>query len=512
NYTCVDGVIYGKSDESLVAWPARRAGAVTLGSNVRKIYDYAFSGARITSIAMEGDVEYIGEEAFAKSMVTQVTLPSLHTAKEVSAIMPELPIPKQWSSSAFNGCSRLVKVVFPEKSILTNNIAFINCTSLKEVVLPDTMMELSDKMFFGCTSLESITLPKNITNIPQGCFYNCRRLKNINLENIGQIGVAAFSHCSSLAGTLTLNAEKIGALSFEKCTGIKEVKFNKPLSKILYDQVTEYNYINLIDDRSSEVLKSLEYVTGGMQSNPFAGCTALTSISVPEGGQVRSIDGVLYSLDMKELIAFPAALTGKFNIPYGVKSICPFAFQDSALTELVTSNSVRYIHYHALNGSRIKSLTISKGVRYLEELALDGCMKLESIKVHASNWKYESEDGVLYEKKARGSLLLYPSARKGKKYTVRKEAGLASYSFNNCKYLKEVVMQEGAARDNDIAFYNCKNIKLYLPESMESYNMYRYSKVFSAFDKTCRGCVMYAKKNSPLAKFFDKNKVRYQTY
>ena len=62
---------------------------------------------------------------------------------------------------------------------------------------------------------------------------------------------------------------------------------------------------------------------------------------------MKSIDGALYSSDMRDLVSYPAQLTGKFNVPYGVMSICSFAFQDSAITELVTANSVGRIYNKA---------------------------------------------------------------------------------------------------------------------------------------------------------------------
>ncbi|MDE6635728.1 MAG: leucine-rich repeat domain-containing protein, partial [Lachnospiraceae bacterium] len=460
NYMCVDGVIYGKTGDSLVAWPARKAEAVVLGSNIRKIYGHAFSGARITSIAMEGKVNYIGNEAFAESMITHATLPLPDTSEKI-----------WWGHDAFRGCSKLVKAVFPEQSVSSNKIGFLYCTSLREVVLPETMTELSGEMFLGCTALESITIPKPVTRIPVACFYKCSRLKNVNLENIAEIGAAAFGYCSSLTGTLSLNAQKIGVLSFEKCTNIAEVKFNKPLSKVLSESYTvNNNLITDLDDDVPELFDDTDISSGSLQSNPFAGCTSLTSVTVPEGSELRNVDGVLYSADMTELVAFPASLSGRFIVPQGVVNICSYAFEDSAITELVTTDSVQNIYYHAVNGSSIKSVTIEKNVKYIEERALDGCMQLESINVHASNKKYESEDGVLYEKKAKGSLLLYPPARKGAKYTVRKKAGLESFSFNNCKYLKKVIMPEGIVEDIAKPFYNCKNIKLYFPKSMKTYN------------------------------------------
>ncbi len=503
NYTCVDGVIYGKSDEAIVAWPAKKAEAVVLKNDIKKIYAFAFSGSGITSVAMEGEINYIGKEAFAESMITQASLPLPDVTKKIF-----------WSYDAFKNCKGLIKAVFPDKTVSSNSICFYYCTALKEVVLPETMMALSDEMFLGCTALESITIPKSITKIPVACFYKCSSLKNINMDNIDEIGAAAFAHCSGLSGNISLNAQKIGVLSFLKCTNIREVKFNKPLGKVLYNDVLFHadDVPELLECQSDSSI-----AFGYVQSNPFAGCTALISISVPEGGELRSIDGALYSADMKDLVSYPAELAGKFNVPYGVVNICSFAFQDSAITEIVTANSVRKIYYKALDGSSVKSITLAKGVDYLEEDALVGCSQLESIKVHASNKKFESVDGVLYQKKTKGLLLLYPSARKGTKYTVRKDSQLAEKSFLGCKYLKKVVIPEGVKSGKGLSFYDCKNIKLYLPKSIKTYYKSYYDddgepNVIYAFDKSCKRCKLMVKKNSPLAKYFDKNKVKYYEY
>lgn len=45
--------------------------------------------------------------------------------------------------------------------------------------------------------------------------------------------------------------------------------------------------------------------------NLFAECTKLTKINTASEGAVKGIDGVLFSSDLKVLIAFPAGMTGK---------------------------------------------------------------------------------------------------------------------------------------------------------------------------------------------------------
>lgn len=56
-----------------------------------------------------------------------------------------------------------------------------------------------------------------------------------------------------------------------------------------------------------------------------------------------SVDGVLYSKDMKTLVLFPAGRTGSFTIPEGVETVADGAFNYSAIEELVLPKSLKHI-------------------------------------------------------------------------------------------------------------------------------------------------------------------------
>lgn len=526
NYKTLDGVIYGKTNEWIVAYPAKKGGVVNIPDAIIGISEYAFSGAKISQVNMGKGLSVIRKEAFGESEITEVTMP--YTESKYAT----------WSKDAFIRCKLLKKVVFPVGTKNSNGVAFLNCSTLAEVILPDGMETLSDGMFLGCTSLERITLPKTVTTIPIGCFYGCKALKNANMDSLNYLSPFSFYGCESLSGVLNLNSTRIKTAAFAGCTGITEVNFNKPVGGIL---TPDYIYIemrndgtndfnrNFIENEKVEVESCHRFLSDyeincSVIANPFAGCSKLMKINVNDenGSDIKSVDGVLFTSDMKRIISYPAGLTGKYNIPYGVEQIDNSAFEGVNLSEVVMSNTVTRVNPYAFYNSKIKSVTVSKSVTFLHEILciFDGCKELEQIKVNAGNSIYESKDGVLYRKVSgkKRELLIYPTSKKGKTFKVSKKTSILSGAFDSCKYLKKVYLTDMKTYDDvdDDYFTNCKNIKLYLPKNFNAKNAIVIAgskrKYSFGFEYTCKGCKTYVAKGSALAKRLDKKKVKYYKY
>lgn len=83
----------------------------------------------------------------------------------------------------------------------------------------------------------------------------------------------------------------------------------------------------------------------------FWNCRNLKNIDVIhsyQGGKLYSIDGVLFSYDKKELIAYPNKHGDTYSIPEGVRSIKKFAFKDCPnIIKLHIPKSLRHIGINA---------------------------------------------------------------------------------------------------------------------------------------------------------------------
>ena len=88
-------------------------------------------------------------------------------------------------------------------------------------------------------------------------------------------------------------------------------------------------------------LKTLNLRGSLKTTNDFYKLSALQAINASDDNpDYCSSDGVLYSKDMTELIAFPAARTGSFQIPEGVTRIAGSGFYRSSLTNIVIPDTV----------------------------------------------------------------------------------------------------------------------------------------------------------------------------
>lgn len=96
-----------------------------------------------------------------------------------------------------------------------------------------------------------------------------------------------------------------------------------------------------------------------LDGNIFWCCPKLTSVTVASGSaSFSSTDGVLFSNDKTELIAYPQSKSGAYTIPGTVKEIAYNAFANNAL---------------------ITSVTIPQSVTLISSSAFENCVKLASV-------------------------------------------------------------------------------------------------------------------------------------
>ena len=518
NFCSIDGILYGKSGEWLVAFPAGRTGEYTVAGTVKGIGESAFEGVQISKLTLPDSVKYVYNRAFKDSMISGIKLPDYDKAQT------------QYSGSGlFEGCTKLESFAFPEGMKDNSAITLDGCTSLKSVTFPASFENLKGEVFRGCIALNNVVLPEKITVIPGRCFYGCTSLSNINLDRIMVIGSEAFSECKALTGKLNLPAvTSISVKAFSNCTGITEVAVAASTSAIgVRDTPEDDDYYYGADAEYDEetgvtwdsVLASMAYYTN---SNAFDGCSSLVAVAVPaENMNFATVDGCLYSKDMSELICVPAKKTGKFSVPYGVKKIAPMAFFATNVDSVVLSNSVRKIDMCAFAKCTMKSLTISKSVNTISEVwsipTFVGCKNLAEIIVKSGNSNYESKDGILFSKDySKKTLLCYPAAKKGKTYTTPKKCKIGGFAFDGCKYLKKLTIPSDSGISTvPVIASNCTKMNVYLSSKISSYNSIGINDTeeeYVVFGANTKKCNIYAKKNSKIAKRFARDGVSYKTY
>lgn len=162
--------------------------------------------------------------------------------------------------------------------------AFKGCALLKEIALPATLVEIGAGAFAGCSALKAIVIPDGVKALEKGSvmrtagiFEDCSALESVSLGN---------------------GLEKIDIFIFKNCKSLKSIEIPRAVT-------------------------SLSHAA-------FSGCTQLSDIVVQEGNaSYRSVDGLVYSADGKELHLCPPGKTGTVTVLKSVVSFVdgPFAYR-----------------------------------------------------------------------------------------------------------------------------------------------------------------------------------------
>ena len=140
---------------------------INIPGSVKRIECSAFDGCPLTEISIPAGVNYIGTGAFAYSNIKKVTVDKnnkvYHAAgnclietktKTLIEGFNTSTIPDDGSvviigASAFNGCSKLTKIIIPSSVKKIEGFAFSSCNSLSSIVIPRGVEEIGNYAFYG---------------------------------------------------------------------------------------------------------------------------------------------------------------------------------------------------------------------------------------------------------------------------------------------------------------------------------------------------------------------------
>jgi len=200
-YSSADGVLFDKSQATIIKYPLGNSADYVIPNSVTDIGNYAFSGCTgLTRVTIPNSVTSIGMYAFSDcSGLTSVTIPNSVTSFE---------------NHAFSGCSSLTSVTIPTSVTSIANFAFESCTSLTSLTIPNSVTSIEDCAFEFCTSLTSVTIPNSVTSIEDCAFWGCSSMTRLNFTGNAPmtIGVGVF-YCTASDFTVYYYNDKMGFTS-----------------------------------------------------------------------------------------------------------------------------------------------------------------------------------------------------------------------------------------------------------------------------------------------------------
>ncbi|MCR5582134.1 MAG: leucine-rich repeat protein [Eggerthellaceae bacterium] len=355
-FQIVDGVLKGYTGTSLL---------VEIPDTVTAIADGAFRNSSVETVIIPASVKSIDARAFANvTSLKQVTVED--SADEPSQLVSV-------GAEAFAGAG----------------------ASGFSVLLPDSVTSLGERAF-AQSKLKSFSVPAGVTALPASAFEASSASEVVLPDGLVTIGDNAFANCEDLTAVRTSASEglpssvtSLGDGAFGGTSGLVQLTLNDGLSSVgsrafagsaigelsLPDSVTSLGSGALADASHMTSVHVGAALSADALVGVFAGSTAIQTFTVAASSEAcAAVDGVLYSRDGSQLIAYPPARYGAYAMPDSVVAVADYACQDAAMTSVAFSSRLESVGAYAFASSSLEgALALPASLQTVGDHAFAGC-------------------------------------------------------------------------------------------------------------------------------------------
>ncbi len=273
--------------------------------------------------------------------------------------------------------------------------ACLDSNKVESLVIGEGVTSIGKSAFNGFVALKHVSIPASVERIDESAFFCCAALSELLLpEGVGQIGDYAFGECFALT------------------------------SVQLPASLTE------------------------LSPTAFRDCDALTEIlAAPENPRYCSVDGVLFSKDLKELCIYPEQHGAAYSIPNGVERIGAGAFGNTPVSEVTIPDSVTCIGDSAFgNCYLLTELQLPAGLTSIGSRAFAMCAGLTELTIPDS--VTDIGENAFYSCSALKRVVLPAGI-----------TAIEDWSFADCGSLRSVSIPDSVTRIGREAFWNCVSLR-----------------------------------------------------
>ena len=456
--TCGDNLTWTLDDAGTLTISG--TGEMTNWSTYANVPWYA-QRESIKKAVIEDGVTSIGGDAFYNCTgLTSVTIPDSVTSIGSLAFcdctgLKQITIPDSVTkigNGTFEYCRELKEITIPASVNSIGTYAFFGCTNLSDITILNTKCEIYDGKYTtpdtalihgysGSTAqayaekfgliFEAITKIVASGTCGDNLTWTLDSEGTLTISGTGEMdnwtgyamdvnNAAPWSKYGEQIKTVSVEdgATSIGDHAFVSCTHVTEYDLPDSVESIGKWAIASFELktfrlpakLRSIGNYAVSC-NSLEEITipdsvGSIGSGVFAGCSALTAIHVGSGNQnYCEQDGVLFTMDKKTLIFYPAGKTETaYSVPAGTEAIGTAAFESSmnlkqvtlpsglktigdeafcfhSLEQINLPDSLTEIGSYAFAETGIREIRIPDGVKALEECLFIRCHDLQSISI-----------------------------------------------------------------------------------------------------------------------------------
>lgn len=183
------------------------SGACSIPDGVRKIGEFAYARAGLTSVQIPDGVEEIGYAAFYHcDGLTDIVIPD--SVKEIGvSAFDKTPWIEQWKGNVGDGSDFL---------IVGDGILLAYRGKGGDVAIPDSVKAIGAEAFKGKTNVNRVQIPDSVSVVGEGAFEDCLHLNEIQIgKGVRQIRDRAFAGCPIQTVVIPASVEEIGLRAFD---------------------------------------------------------------------------------------------------------------------------------------------------------------------------------------------------------------------------------------------------------------------------------------------------------
>ena len=381
--------------------------SITIPNSVASIGDQAFYGCTgLTSVTIPNSVTSIGDLTF--SYCTGLTSINVDTGNTIYDSRNNCnAIIKTATNTLIKGCDN---TVIPNNVTKIGEWAFSDCIGLSSVAIPNSVIAIKEGAFKYCIGLTSMTIPNGVKDIGRSAFSDCTGLTSITIPNsIIKIEELAFYGCTSLT-SITCESETPVEISdvFRYVDKSACTLYVPAGSKSAYESAEGWNdFEHIVEIGSGQDILA----TGQCGDNVTYTIYSDMSVVISGTGEMWDYDNSSFNNDYnrtieKLIIEDGVTHIGNFSfagctsltsitLPNSVTSIGERSFfYCTGLTSVTIPNNVTYLGTYAFcQCSSLASVTIGSGLISIDYgQPFSSCTSLSSIIVDSRNTKYDSRD------------------------------------------------------------------------------------------------------------------------
>lgn len=453
-------------------------------SSITAVGDYAFYGlANLKSEIDLSNVKTLGASTFygcesltgVKLSEELTTIPqyTFYGTKNITSTLYLPNVTTVGTQAWYEGS--VGSVIFSDKLTSIGTYAFCACTNVKEVYLGNSLTSIPNYLFMECETVQKVNIPTACTKIGTSAFDSCWNLENMEIgDNVTSIGTYAFFECYKFTEfKVPTGVTSLGEGVLCECEGLTSVTLHDGIKSL-----GDYTFWGCVSLESVEIPASVTSIG----EECFNACDSMKAFTVAAGSEsFDTIDGVLFSKDLKTLVQYPIGLTAtSYNVPEGTETIGSFAF---------------------CNQPTLETIVLPASLTGIGSFAFDACYALTNIEIDPANENLKIIDGLICKIEEGGySIMTYTPSAELENFVIpdwcvsigdyafdgneeirsvvipASVKTVGAYAFNNCTNIANVVMQPGLETIAKYAFFGCTSLSsISIPEGVTTIATYAFN-------------------------------------